>query len=258
MATTAPVAPNPNLLTLVIVNEVLAPKDAEVFLRLAQEWVPKCQASEAGWDPLYGDYRLVNDTGLTRDYVEKAGEAPFYLTERKAKAGDAGYHDWNDALKIPYAYCSLKNSRFTWGKFHYPLVVLAHKLGTILIPTRSFGKFSILGQGLATSFIHEAFETVGNPQLKNVSGTMVGTTLDLKGEAIFVENADPVARNLIDWKDPVTGQDIAVTNFVFRKWFNKLALGRVDFAGVCKGPFDIRIGGYLYQVLAGWTFRKVA
>lgn len=243
---------------LIIVNEVLPPKDPEVFLRLAQEWVPKCQSKEAGWDVLYDDYQLVQDLGATKTYVEKSGEAPFYLTERNAIKGDAGYHNWNDTLRIPYAYCSLKNSRFTWGKFHYPLVVLAHKVGTLLFPTRSFGKFSILSQGLATAFIHEVFETISNPQLKNASGTLAGTTLDSKGEAIFVENADPVARNLIDWKDPVTGQDIAVTNFVFRNWYNLKATGQVDYANLCKSPFDVTRGGYLFQVLAGWKFRKVA
>ena len=243
--------------TLVIVNEVLAPKDAEVFLRLAQEWVPKCQSPEAGWDTLFNNITLINDLGAVKTYVEKAGEAPVYLTERKAIKGDAGYHDWNATLQIPYAYCSLQNSRYMFGKFHYPLIVLAHKVGSLFFPKRTFGKFSILSQGLSTSFIHEVFEAIGNPQLKNISGSVPGTTLDSKGRALFMENADAVARTLIDWVDPVTQQNVAVTNFLFKKWFDKNATGKLDYAGVCTAPGQVARGGYLFAVVGG-KYVKVA
>lgn len=242
---------------LVIINEVLPPKDADIFFRLAVDQIALCQAPQTGWDTVFDSVQVVNDLGVVKTYKEKSGEAPAYLTERKSIAGDAGYHNWNDALKIPYAYCSLKNSRYTWGFFHYPLVVLAHKIGTLLFPTRTFGKFTILSQGLATAFIHEVFEMIGNKDLKAVSGQVAGTTLDLKDEAIFMENADPVARNLIDWIDPITKQNVAVTNFVWKKWYNRLSLGQVDQGKFCKGPFDVPKGGYLYQVLAGWKFRRV-
>ena len=242
---------------LVIINEVLPVKDAEVFLRLAQYWLPIIQNCKTGWNTVFDSVELVNDLGATKTYVEKSGEAPFYLTERKAIRGDAGYHDWNPTLQIPYAYCSLKNSRFVFGKFHYPLKVLAHKVGTLFIPTRYFGKFSILSQGLATSFIHEVFEAIGNPQLKNISGSVAGTTLDSKGRAIFMENADPVARTLFRWTDPVTKQDVAVTNFVYKSWYDKNATGQLDEAHACHAPFEVLRGGYLFAVVNG-RYVKVA
>ncbi len=243
---------------LIIVNEVLPPKDAEVFLRLAQEWVPKCQAPITGWDNYFTDISLVNDLGAVKTYVEKSGESPFYLTERKAIKGDAGYHDWNANLQIPYAYCSLANSRFMFGKFHYPLITLAHKVGTLFFPTRTAGKFSILSQGLATAFIHEVFETIGNSQLKNISGQVAGTTLDAKGNALFMENADAVARTLIRWTDPVTKQDVAVTDFLYKAWFDKDATGKqLDYANVCKVPGQVARGGYLFAVKGG-KYVKVA
>lgn len=242
---------------LVIVNELLDLKDAAIFKRLAEYWVPICQGKDTGWDTVFDSIELCHALDPKYPYVEKSGEAPIYLSERNSIKGDAGYHQWNDALKIPYAYCSLANSRFMFGKFHYPLKVLAHKVGTLLVPTRFFGKFSILSQGLGTSFIHEIFEMIGNSALKNVSGAVAGTTLDTKGNAVFMENADPVARTLIDWTDPVTKQDVAVTNFVFKKWYDKNATGQLDEAHACHTPFEVARGGYLFAVKNG-RYIKIA
>ena len=233
---------------LVIVNEVLGDKDFQSIMRAVNYWVPQCQKSQTGWGTLFDSVEGITDFNKT--YVEKSGESPFYLTERHSIRGDAGFHDWNDALKISYAYISLKYSRFVYGKFHYPTVMKAHKIGPLTFPQRIFGKFRIESQGLVTALLHEIFETIGDPQLANISGKMAGTTLDSKGRAIFIENCDPVARELIRWIDPLTKQDMAIPNFVYKSWFNLKAKNvQLDEMHLCHTPFEGALGGYYFQVL---------
>ena len=170
---------------LVLVNEVLPDHDAQIILRAAQEHVPKC---EAQWDQMFASIELQNWLDPKVPYIQKPDETPIYLTERKAIRGDAGYHDWDSVNKVPFAYVSLKNSHYTFGKFHYPLVVKAHRVGLLFIKQRIFGKFAIQSQGLITAALHEIFELIGDPELNRGSGDYKNTTKDSKGRSWMIEN----------------------------------------------------------------------
>lgn len=243
---------------LVVVNEILPDKDAQVFLRLAQANVPTC---EKAWGKMFDSYELQTFLDPAKPYVLKADETPIFLTERKSVRGVAGHHDVEvlpDGTKIPTAYISLTNSRSVYGKFHYPTVVAAHKVGTLLIPQRTFGKFAIWAQGMTSAFLHEIYEIVGNPLLLNSSGKppYPNTTLDSKGRSWFIENADH-ERTQHSVKDPVTAQDCTIPNFVHPNFYKLGATTDLDEFGVVSRPFMLGKNGYAWQVKPDGTMAKI-
>ena len=232
---------------LVIVNEILPDKDAQTFLRLAKLKVPDC---ELQWGKMFDSYEVFSDLGVVKTYVLKADETPIFLTERKAIRGVAGHHDIEhlaDGTKIPSAYISLKESRSIYGKFHYPTVRLAHKVGSLLIPTRSFGFFRIWAQGMSAAFLHEIYEIIGNPMLDKGSGHVPGTTRDAKGRSWFMEIADH-DRTLQAIKDPITGQDITVPNFVWKNFYVLGFNGQRDQFNAVKTSLILGKDGYANEL----------
>lgn len=241
---------------LVVVNEILPDKDAQSFLRLAKLKVPDC---ELQWGKMFDSYEVQTFLDPKVPYVLKAGETPIFLTERKSIRGVAGHHDVEklaDGTKIPTAYISLKESRSIYGKFHYPTVVAAHKLGSILIPQRIFGKFAIWAQGMSAAFLHEIYEIVANPMLDKGSGHVEGTTLDAKGRSWFMEIADH-DRTLQVWKDPVTGQDVTFGNFVWKGFYQFGYSGRRDQFNVLASSFMLGKDGYANELKPNGTTAKI-
>lgn len=244
---------------LVVVNELLADKDFQTTLRFIYAKLPEVYAH-------YPELNLTQAVGEThldpkKLYVPTGKDFVVYLTERNAKGGASGYHDFiiNDADKTryPVAWCSLRNSHSVFGKFHYPIVRLAHKVGLLSIPTRTYGKFLIWHHGLATVAMHEIIEASANPWLDKFSGTVPGTTLNAKGEAIFFEVCDPVETTWDLWTDPITKQDIASPPFVFINWYNLNPTGQVCSDNSVTKPFQMSKGGMSFWRNALGRFVRV-
>ena len=229
---------------LLLLNEVLPDRDAQIILRAAREHVPKC---EAQWDSMFESIELQNWLDPKVAYVQKGDEVPIYITERNAIAGDAGYHDWDSINKVPYAYVSPKNSHFTFGKIHYPIIVKAHMVGLLFIKQRIFGKLAIQSQGLITAALHEIFELIADPELNRGSGNYKNTTKDSKGRSWMIENCDPIARNFTRWTDPVTLIDCVIPDFLGPDFYT---LGK-------PGAFTMGRGGYAWEVKQNGTKSKI-
>lgn len=232
---------------LVLVNELLADKDFQKIIRAVKAKLPEAIAR-------FPELNITSITGETwldpkNLYKPTGKDFVVYLSERHSVTGDAGFHDFitnADGTRYPVAWCSLKNSGSIFGKFHYPIITLAHKVGLLSIPTRQVGVFKIWSHGLATVAMHELIEALGNPWLDKFSGTVPGTTLDANGHAIFFEVCDPVAKNWDLWTDPVTKQDIACPSFVFADWYNLNAKPGVPVCsdGSVTKPWQVAKGGY--------------
>lgn len=235
---------------LIIVNEILDDSSAGVALRAVQYLVPLAQLE---WGNTFEGFFLETHRDVSKPYVPTGKDSIFYITERKVHPHAAGYHLVNPISKLPEGYISLRNSGSTFGKFHYPIVELAHKIGTLLFPTRTFGKFSILSQGMITALVHEILEAVADPNINMLSEPSPA------GQQWLEEICDPVARNYFKWTDPVTKQDCALPDFVYKAFYSKTATGQMSFLHSISTPFTKAKGGYAYFAdLVTKMFKPVA
>ena len=222
---------------LIVINELLDDTAAGVALRAVQYFAPMAQKE---WGETFEGFFLESHRDPANPYVPTGKDSIFYLTERNVHPKAAGYHMVNPISKLPEGYISLQNSRSIYGKFHYPIVELAHKIGKLFFPSRTFGKFMILGQGLVTALVHEVLEAIGDPYINALSEPSPA------GQRWLMEICDPVDRNLFRWTDPVTKQDCALPDFVFKGFYTKTGTGQMSFLHSISAPFIKAKGGYAY------------
>lgn len=238
---------------LVLVNEVLSPRDAGVFFRGIQATLVDAQKE---YGVLFESITVENWLDPKVPYVPTNQDCVIYISERNRHPKAAGYHDTDKVHNVPYAYISPQAAGSVFGKIHHPLVQLAHKVGSLLIPTRSFGKFQMLAQGAFLATVHEILEILGDPWIKAISGVMPGTTQDSQGRGWLMEICDPVDKCFVLWTDPVTGQDCVNTDWVLKNFYNKDWVGAVTHNRSIATPFTLGKGGYAFWDNKG-VFTKV-
>lgn len=90
---------------------------------------------------------------------------------------------------------------------------------------------------------HEVLEAIVDPRCQLFAANLTS------GVLYCYETADPVEENSYDVT--VSGQKVAVSDFVTPDWFDDLASGPFDFLGVLKKPFSLAKGGYATISQAG-------
>ena len=219
-----------------LVNELNIPDlDWGATVRAQAHHVPLVAAA---WNPS----QVFNVTGSK---VAVPGAWNIYATERDPHNHNprpAGYHTVENG--VPVAYCSL---------FHSGNRVEGHDIEPLLNnKTHAQIHGQILTGGLAVTLAHEISEMIQDPFVKRYSDDpAVGGTRDGNGFAWLMEICDPVAKSLYAWKDPVTGIEVVLPDFVLPPFYGVKPKPGVPVKysqlGAATSAFVKMIGGYAYR-----------
>ena len=178
----------------------------------------------------------INNVAVTGGGIPLDGDWLIYLTEKSKHLGAAGYHTVKNG--VPIAYCSPKNSYYTFGRYSKALVI---KGKTIHAATYR--------AGLLTTICHEVAEMLCDPFIKTVSA------VDTTGKKWLVEVGDHVFGSFK--MQVIDGQNCIFPDCTTPAFYDLNGKAPFSIYGAATAPFTMTPKGYAYYMDATGKLIKI-